>query len=124
MSNDKKISQFPGRRSAALASAVSVVANNPALGGNQGSFKRPPCGTCLSWKKMVVPGGALDQGVCMFGPPVAYPIMNEQGQVIGQALTRATVKADHEGCDQHDDGTDEEDGPGGGEEVGRIVSTG
>lgn len=109
----KKISEFPGRRPDAPPRE-----DQPAiyLGGDQGSELRPPCGDCIHWKR--VPLAGANQGACMLFPPVGFPIPNNKGQFVGQALSRPQLPASYEGCDQHetaeeaaeDDEGDDDDG--------------
>lgn len=113
MSEDKKVSRFPGRRSEIARAVASVIAKDqPTIGGSQGDFRREPCGTCLSWRRdsRAGQGGVpLDAGQCMFGPPTPVPIMTDTGQMQGTLLVRPPCSSDAEGCDQHDDGEDEDD---------------
>lgn len=119
--NDEKrrgrISPFPGRRSE-VAKAVSgvIAADQPTVGGSQGDFMRDRCGSCLSWRRDSRAGQngvPLTAGQCMFGPPTPVPIMDETGQrLIATMVVRPPMASDNEGCDQHDDGTDDEEGDG------------
>ena len=106
MSNHKdhsnKVSNFPGRK----PGQENQPAPEPAvLGGDQGSYEREKCGSCFHWKKE--PKAGLDQGWCMLFPPVGFPIPDGKGGIAGQMLVRPMQRASAEGCDQHDDGTDE-----------------
>lgn len=121
MSNHKdhanKVSHFPGRIKA--ANEEPKVDTGPSIGGDQGMHLRNACGGCLSWKRR--PEMGLNQGVCMYGPPAAFPVQGPNGQH-GQMLIRPTLTADYEGCDQFDDGTDEEtDGDGTPVSVSKIA---
>ena len=100
---DDKVRQLPSRK---LKAAITVAANNPSTGGDQGGYDREPCGTCVSFKKN--PAAGLGSGVCMFFPINAMLIPGPGGQ---PAITtfRTPVSATSEGCDQHDDG-EEDDG--------------
>jgi hypothetical protein len=119
----KRVSQFPGRRSEIAKAVASVITNDqPAIGGTQGEFQRQPCGTCLSWrrdKRAGTQGVPLSAGQCMYGPPTPHPIMTETGQMIGAMALRPPMQSDSEGCDQHDDGHDDD-----GEQVPLLASTG
>lgn len=116
---EKKVSHFPPRKPE--AAAVAPAPEN--IGGDQGTFDRPPCGSCIHWKR--IPQAGMDQGACMMMPPVGFPIPGPNGQFIGQALSRPQVRASTEGCDQHEDedgntvfdDETEDDDPGGGEPV-------
>jgi hypothetical protein len=133
MSDDKKrVSQFPGRRSElSKAVAASLIAKDqPTIGGSQGDFKRDPCGTCLSWRRDPrggQPGIPLNACQCFFAPPVVHPIMDDTGQrMLATMLIRPPMTSDHEGCDQHDDGTDDggDDGDGDGEPASALANAG
>lgn len=87
------------------------------IGTDRGNFQRGPCGECWHWKRVAT--GALDQGTCMAGPPVAFPVQ-VQGQM-AQALTRPVLPAAHEGCDEWDDSDAPDDGGG---EVAAAVKAG
>lgn len=76
------------------------------IGTDRGTFERNPCGECWHWKR--ARNGTLDQGTCMNGPPVAFPIQTKQGMSL--ALTRPVLPASHEGCDDWDDELPPEDG--------------
>lgn len=111
MSNEKKVSAFPGRKPDAPKGEEKY------LGGEQGTFDRNPCGSCLSWKRN--PGMGLDQGTCMNGPPTPLPITGQGNRIIGQILSRPIIAAATEGCDQWDDGNDPD---GEGLEVDDVAS--
>lgn len=110
----KRVTQFPGRRSALAAAVASAITKDqPAIGGNQGDYQRKPCGSCLSWRRDKRAGQQnvpLTAGQCMYGPPTPHPITTDTGQVISAMALRPPMQSDSEGCDQHDDGTDDDDG--------------
>jgi hypothetical protein len=55
----------------------------------------------------------LTAGQCFFFPPTPHPIgFTEDGRIAAVVAVRPPMASDSEGCDQHDDGTDEEDGDG------------
>jgi hypothetical protein len=110
--NDKKVSAFPGRKSAIASAVAGALTDQPAptVGGSQGDFKREACGSCMSWRRVVRPGAPLNAGECMLFPPAPFPVMDESGRPIAQVLMRPQMTSEHEGCDQHDDGTEEDDG--------------
>jgi hypothetical protein len=110
--NDKKISTFPGRRSEVAKAVSGVLDPQPEVGGSQGDFPREKCGTCVSWRRVVRPGVPLSAGECMFAPPAPFPVMGGNGRPIAQILMRPQMTSEHEGCDQHDDGSEEDDGGG------------
>jgi hypothetical protein len=105
---DEKRKLHSIRPSLISAAVAATLQPQPTIGGDQGSFMREPCGTCLSWKRL--PERGLNVGACMWGPPIAFPMPRGDGSM-AQVLSRSTMSADQEGCDQHDDGTDE-DGEG------------
>jgi hypothetical protein len=114
MNDEKKVSKFPGRRSEIARAVAGVIAkpDSPTIGGNQGDYKRPPCGTCFSWRRdqrAGVGGVPLNAGQCMYGPPTPCPILDDAGGMRGTLLVRPPCSSDSEGCDQHDDGTDDDD---------------
>lgn len=120
MTEEKKsrVTRIGDRRQSLVAQGVAaaILKDQPTMGGNQGDFQRPPCGTCLSWRRdsRAGQGGVpLGAGQCMFGPPTPVPIMDESGQrMLATMMVRPPIAADAEGCDQHDDGTDDEEGEG------------
>ena len=95
---EKKVSEFPGRKA---DQPKPDAAPDKYLGGEQGSFERPPCGSCIHWKR--IPQAGMDQGACMMMPPTGFPIPGKDGRFIGQALSRPQMVASFEGCDQHED---------------------
>lgn len=111
--NDKTtVSQFAGRREK-KDGIPSAIQNQPAPiepGGDQGTFDRPPCGTCIHWKKQ--PRAGVGQGLCMMMPPNSLPVPGPNGQIVGTMNIRPALKAGDEGCDQH-----ELEGEDGGEEL-------
>lgn len=112
-----RISPFPGRKSEVAKAVSGVIAKDqPTIGGNQGDFVRERCGTCLSWRRDSRAGQngvPLTAGQCMFMPPSPHPILDETGQrILATMVVRPPMASDSEGCDQHDDGTDDEDGEG------------
>lgn len=110
--SDGKVSRFPGRRSDISRAVAGVIAKEPVIGGSQGDFQREPCGTCISWRRdsRAGTGGVpLNAGMCLFGPPTPFPIMGPSGEMLATIIVRAPMKSDSEGCDQHDDGTEDED---------------
>lgn len=123
MSEEKKVSKFPGRRSEISRAVASVIAKDqPTIGGSQGDYVREKCGSCMSWRRDSRAGTGrvpLEAGQCMFGPPTPVPIMTDTGQMQGTMLVRPPVTSDSEGCDQHDDGTDDEEGEG---EPGSLIA--
>jgi hypothetical protein len=116
MNDRKNVSKFPGRRSeVSKAVGAAIMQDQPQMGGSQGEFVREKCGTCLSWRRdsRAGQGGVpLNAGLCMFGPPTPCPVLGDQGQMLGCMMVRPPVTSDNEGCDQHDDGTDETEGDG------------
>lgn len=129
MADEKRVSQFPGRRSQVSRAVHSVIAkaDTGTIGGNQGDFPREKCGTCLSWRRDSRAGQngvPLEAGQCMFGPPVPVPIMDETGQrMLATLVVRPPMSSQSEGCDQHDDGTDD-DTEGDGEPVSLLAAGG
>lgn len=126
MSEEKKrVASFPGRRSEIAKAVASVITTNqPTIGGTQGEFARPPCGTCFSWrrdKRAGTQGVPLNAGQCFFGPPTPHPVMTDAGVMVGAVAIRPPMASDSEGCDQHDDGTDED---GDGEEQSLLARAG
>jgi hypothetical protein len=123
MSDEKKVSRFPGRRSVlATAVAAAIMKDQPTIGGPQGDFVREKCGSCLSWRRDSRAGKGpvpLNAGQCMFMPPTPFPMFAEGGVMVGTILIRPNVTSDSEGCDQHDDGTDDEEGEG---EPGSLIA--
>lgn len=122
-----KVSNFPGRKPVDEAVGKIVGSAEPdkaivTTGGDQGGFQRPPCGTCISWRK--TPALGIGQGTCMAVPPAPQAILNERGQPIGQLATRLGRRANDEGCDMHDTGEDDEDGedddPDGGSRLASV----
>lgn len=120
MTEEKKsrVTRIGERRASLVAQGVksAILKEQPTMGGNQGDFVRPPCGSCLSWRRDSRAGQGtipLGSGQCMFGPPIPHPMMDETGQkLLGTMMVRPPVASDSEGCDQHDDGSDDEDGEG------------
>jgi hypothetical protein len=113
MTDEKKkgttIEHIGSRKASLVAAGVkAALENQPAIGGDQGDYVRPPCGTCMSWRRVSQPGMPLDAGQCMWGPPQSHPVTDANGRPIGQMMMRPPVTSQHEGCDQHDDGTEEE----------------
>src|SRR5262245_61964914 len=123
MSEEKppaKVSEFAGRRDKKGDAPKLAIENQPQPGGDQGTYRREPCGTCIHWKKQ--PAQGLGQGTCMMMPPTALPVPGPNGTVMGVMNVRPAVTADTEGCDQHEDEFEDDDG----EEVrgGRVAAVG
>lgn len=124
--DDKKVTRIPrlgDRRQSLVAQGVksAITKDQPQIGGTQGDYTRPPCGTCLSWrrdKRAGTQGVPLTAGQCMFGPPHPHPIMTDNGVMVGCIAVRSPMQSDSEGCDQHDDGTDPEEDDDDGDEPG------
>lgn len=119
MSEEKKsrVTRIGERRDSQVSKGVraAIMQDQQGLGGNEGDFTRSPCGTCLSWRRLKQAGQAgvpLNVGMCLRFPPVAHPVMDEAGRIITQTLARPIMPSDYEGCDEHDDGTDDEEGDG------------
>lgn len=134
MSDEKKrgrVANIGDRRLSAVGQAVrsAILKDQPTIGGNQGDYVRPKCGTCLSWRRdsRAGQGGIpLEAGQCMFGPPTPHPIMDETGaKMMGTICIRPPMASNQEGCDQHDDGTDDDgDGEDVAERTGSLIATG
>lgn len=99
-----KVSEFAGRREKRDAPKLAIEAQ-PEPGGDQGTYQREPCGSCIHWKKQ--PSQGLGFGTCMMMPPTGFPIPGPNGQVMGIMNVRPGVRAQDEGCDQHE--TEDED---------------
>jgi hypothetical protein len=118
-----KTSEFAGRRSREPAPGSVPAQDQPSpIGTGAGDFDRNPCGTCWHWKRN--PRAGLDVGFCMFGPPVAFPVPGPDGRPVGNMLTRPTLKANTEGCDQWNDESEFEDGDGSPAEAPQLAATG
>lgn len=116
-----KVSEFPGRRPD--QPQRKEAAPPKYLGGEQGTYDREPCGSCIHWKR--IPQAGDDQGACMLFPPVGFPIPGPNGQFIGQALSRPQTRASTEGCDQHEteeEAAEDDDDDGG--QPASLVATG
>lgn len=118
MSDEKKpparIARIGDRRQSLVAQGVksAITKDQPTIGGTQGDYQRPPCGTCLSWRRdprAGQQGVPLTAGECMFNPPTPHPITSDDGRIVACLAIRSPRQSDSEGCDQHDDGTDEDD---------------
>lgn len=70
------------KRETLLAAAIgATLTDQPRpdnIGGDQGTYKRPPCGTCMHWKKL--PEMGLGIGMCMHSPPYALPTQGPGGR--------------------------------------------
>lgn len=106
MANEKTVSELKPRR-APEPGKPGAIATEPA---KPGDFQRNPCGECWHWQP--VPRLGLDMGRCMAGPPFPMPVLGQNGQPIGQTLSRPHMKAGQEGCDVWDDESEfvEDDG--------------
>lgn len=117
MTDEKKpsrVARIGDRRASLVASGVraAITQDQPQVGGSQGDYTRPACGSCLSWrrdKRAGMQGVPLTAGQCMFGPPHPHPIMTDAGVMVGCIAVRPPMQSDSEGCDQHDDGSDDYD---------------
>lgn len=112
---EKKVSEFSGRRPEAKKepSRLAIEAQ-PVPGGDQGTYQREPCGSCIHWKKQDAQG--LGMGTCMMMPPTALPVPGPNGQIVGVMNLRPGLRASDEGCDQHeteDEGDEGEDADAG-----------
>lgn len=105
MPDEKKISELPARREKRADVSKLAIAAQPVPGGEQGTFQREPCGSCIHWKRQAEQG--LDMGTCMMMPPTALPVPGPNGQIIGVMNLRPGMRSTDEGCDQHE--TDDED---------------
>lgn len=96
--NDKKVSEFSGRR--VSAPGTEPAQEQPKPDARPGAFDRNPCGECWHFKPN--PRAGLDAGFCMFGPPTPHPVQMQGGRA-GNILARPVVQIRTEGCDQWDD---------------------
>lgn len=103
MTEDKKpaakVSEFPGRRPDAKRNPL-LIEQPVTAGGDQGAFKRPPCGDCIHWQRS---DKQLDQGLCVLMPPTAFPIPGPNGVIAGVMNVRPNMQSTSEGCDQFED---------------------
>jgi hypothetical protein len=100
-----KVSEFPGRKP---EDQPAPAASGPYLGGDQGDGARPPCGSCVHWRKATKLG--LGLGMCMEAPPLPAPMTDKAGNIVSQSLSRPILPAAYEGCDRWDDGAEDEEG--------------
>lgn len=105
--NDKKVSEFSGRRPGAPGTVPAQ--EQPKPDQRPGNFDRNPCGECWHFKPN--PRAGLDAGFCMFGPPTPHPVQMQGGRA-GNILARPVVTTKTEGCDQWDDESEFVEGEG------------